>query len=285
MKVLRKRHGFAGVGMFWHLVEVCYENSGKIEEYKLPIIFEAENMEDGEKIWKTMLELRLFQKKDSFFYSERIDRELEIQEKLSKKRAEAGRAGGIAKSLSASKAKNPSNSKQVLASAKQSLAKSATGQDRTGHNMTLQSLGKKTNADVQKSEQVEERPPERIRLTDDDVEKQFFEIAISEQWCDGAYVEKTILQARQLGTENRVEYFRKLRVGLNAFRSSGESTRKLAKKMFHEIAGHVNDRGAMEKALTGKELAKRREFEIEENGAKYVESELESPAQSLQNWE
>jgi hypothetical protein len=53
-------------------------------------------------------------------------------------------------------------------------------------------------------------------------------------------------------------------------------TVRLAKKIFHEIAGFVNDRGAMERVFEDKELAERRKFAAEEGGEGAVRAEFDA---------
>lgn len=91
-------------------------------------------------------------------------------------------------------------------------------------------------------------------------ECKFIEVAVAEKWCDRSYVEKTVAQAALLSAENQTEFHRKLRVLLNCLKSKADGPKKLAKKMFHEVAGFVNDFGAMERVLTPEQVTKRRGF-------------------------
>ncbi len=103
---------------------------------------------------------------------------------------------------------------------------------------------------------------------DDDTkttERNFREIVEAEGWCDQAYLDKTFTQAEQMPREHREEFYRKMRVLVNSYHSKSESTRRLAKKLYGEIAGFVNDHGAMERVLTPGELECRREFAEEKS--------------------
>lgn len=263
--VLRKRHGFAGLGIFWLMVELCYEANGQIEEYKLPIIFEAYEVENGPDIWATMLELRLFNKKDGAFHSERIDRELATRNELREKRAKAGQAGGFAKSrASQTEAKEPSGAKQVVASAKQGLAKSATGQDRTGHNRTVRSPLARGPSEETKMTPTSETvaKPEKSEA---EITSAFWQMAIERLWCDQPYAETKAKQFFDLRAESRSAPLRKMRVALNADAQASAQTKALAKKIFHETCGLIQDTALNEQTLSGKELAKRRSFADESN--------------------
>lgn len=116
--VLRKRHGIAAIGMYWTLVEECYKNGGALELYKLPIICEAWEMDtaDGQKIFKTMCDVRLFMVTGEIFTSRRIQEEIGKMKNFTEIRRTAGKKGGLAK---ASKARdglaNPSRAKQNVA--------------------------------------------------------------------------------------------------------------------------------------------------------------------------
>ena len=107
---------------------------------------------------------------------------------------------------------------------------------------------------------IEANKPFRKNDDPETTGKKFVEIIVSEQWCDQPYADKTISQAGNLSAKNKEEFYRKCRVIIHCYQSNSESTRKLAKKMFHEIAGFVNDHGAMERVLSGKELAERRKI-------------------------
>jgi hypothetical protein len=111
--------------------------------------------------------------------------------------------------------------------------------------------------------------------TDEATEREFRAAAQAEGWCDRHYLDKTLTQLHALSREHRAEAFRKMRVLANAYRSQSDRTRKLAKRLFHEIAGFVNDHGHMERSLTDQEIALRRQFAEEESGRRYVEEEMQ----------
>ena len=93
-----------------------------------------------------------------------------------------------------------------------------------------------------------------------------------EQKCDAAYADKTWDQSRQLRTDNRREFYRKVLLMLAWARLPKMLGR--AKLLFHEISGFVNDRGAMERVVDDAEVARRRAFAKEESGNLYLEREL-----------
>ncbi len=84
-------------------------------------------------------------------------------------------------------------------------------------------------------------------------------MALEDQWCDEAYADTKQKQFHELRTDNRTEILRKMRVCLNARRSNGTQTRLLAKKMYGEIVGMIQDR-ALDQKVPDKELANRREY-------------------------
>lgn len=105
MIVLRKRHGWEAIGIDWLLVGLCFESEGAIEEYKLPTIFEANEIANGQAIFLTMVEHRLFQKRGEKFISKRVSEEIEKEKEWREARSQAGRAGGQASAESRKKAK------------------------------------------------------------------------------------------------------------------------------------------------------------------------------------
>lgn len=91
---------------------------------------------------------------------------------------------------------------------------------------------------------------------------------------DEHYAKKTWDQRVNLRHENRIEFYRKISLFCGYSRSRSEKMIGKARVLFAEIAGFVNDRGAMEKVLDDKEALKRRELHLEETGPDYVRSEL-----------
>jgi uncharacterized protein YdaU (DUF1376 family) len=189
--VLRKRHGIYGIGIYWLLVEICYENKGSINAYKIPIIFEAYDVENGNEILSTMCELRLFNKEDEMYTSDRIKREIEIMRQQSEKKVAAGRAGGLAKA---------SNAKHVPSPAKQTLAKRSTLHNNTIHNRTEPTTSMSADADVQPKEEIADELETFVSWLN---ERQIFPnhkiitVAVRRQWAARRknYSERELAQA------------------------------------------------------------------------------------------
>ena len=97
--------------------------------------------------------------------------------------------------------------------------------------------------------------PKKKTMTDDEAGARFRSLLIEQQWCDDHYAEKTWDQGCQLSGADRVEFMRKVRYMLAIAKLPAK-----AKIIYHEIAGLVNDRGAMKKALTPSERYEREEW-------------------------
>lgn len=260
MIVLRKRHGWEAEGVYWLLVSLCYEDDGKIEAYKLPIIFEANDIPHGEAIFSTMVELRLFVLNDRLncYESKRVSAELAKENEWRKLRSEAGRAGGQASAEARKKAKNPTTVEQPSSTRQRSSTISTT--DRTIPTIPNQAREKNESSRTTKID-------DRKILSLSELEPKFKEFATD--LTDPAYADKTWDQGSALRGQDREEFTRKVRVMVNS--ATHESTAPLAKKIFHEIAGFVNDRGAMQSRLTTQEAEARRLFK-EETGQEIDEA-------------
>lgn len=122
---------------------------------------------------------------------------------------------------------------------------------------------KKDGLDVEKKRTV---------LGDKETAKKFHALILDQKWCDESYAEKLFKQSKDLSPDLYEKLLRKMRVALNS--AKHPSTVGLAKKIYHEIAGFVNDFGPMQNALGAKEREKRRELAEEESGKSYVDQEL-----------
>lgn len=91
-------------------------------------------------------------------------------------------------------------------------------------------------------------------------EKKFKQLLVEQQWCDQPYADKTWDQGCSMS--DRDEFFRK--VALLLAWAIVPSRLGKAKLLFHEIAGFVNDRGAMRQHLTTAAQAERDEFAEQE---------------------
>lgn len=122
----------------------------------------------------------------------------------------------------------------------------------------------------------DERRQEIKQWTQEDIEKlekDFMPFAVA--YSDDAYAQKTWEQRLNLRADNRAEFYRKCVLFCGYCRGRSEKMQGKARVLFAEIAGHINDKGAMERKLDDQEIADRRNFAIEESGQKYVESELD----------
>jgi hypothetical protein len=98
-------------------------------------------------------------------------------------------------------------------------------------------------------------------MLEHNMEKLFMAVCIRNQWCDEHYARKAWDQRTLLNYKDRKEYMRKLDVLLTCSRST-ENLPK-AKIIFHELAGFVNDHGAMQRHVSEEEIENRRLFREE----------------------
>lgn len=234
--VLRKRHGWEAIGIYWTLVGLCYESEGEIADYKLPIIFEANEMEKGQIIFDEMITLRLFTKTTNGFKSARITREIEIEREWKEKRSERASKAGLASAKQRAQAKNSTHVERP----------STSSQHNSTTNRTVPTVPTLPNQDGS---------AKKI-LTDDEAGARFRSLLVEQQWCDDHYAGKTWDQGCQLSGGDREEFMRKVRFVLTTVNARAP----LAKKVYHEIAGLVNDRGAMASRLTPQEKQQRDDF-------------------------
>ncbi len=90
-------------------------------------------------------------------------------------------------------------------------------------------------------------------------ERRFKALLLQQQWCDEGYADKTWEQG--IAMPDRAEFVRKVNLLLGWARIPSKVGK--AKVLYHEIAGFVNDRGAMQQRLTPAEVAERRQFREE----------------------
>jgi hypothetical protein len=133
--------------------------------------------------------------------------------------------------------------------------------ERTAERSAEQMKGKQVKTNSQKENR---ESPARAKKPDvplAELERPFKATLVEQGWCEEDYAGKTWDQGLALRGEHRVEFERKLRFVLTAARHP--ATVRLAKKVFHEIAGYVNDFGAMQSRLSPQELEARRAFREE----------------------
>lgn len=270
--MLHRKHGHAGIGLYMRLICLCYESNGELPAYKLPIIFEAYDEPQGQAMFSTMVELRLFiVKKDEngeeIVTSRRVLKELAKEEEYRKMRSDIGKKAGQA---SAEKRRQANNSTSVQRPSTSSQHTSTKANHHTVPNRTLPNQdnqpGKNDGRTNERPSAAEQREDIK-QWNDDDVknlEEQFLPYAVAAS--DETYAQKTWDQRLNLRAENRAEFYRKCVLFVTYSRIRSDKMQGKARVLFHEIAGFINDRGAMEKAIDGKEVAKRREFAKQETG-------------------
>ncbi|QDU27243.1 hypothetical protein ETAA8_23300 [Anatilimnocola aggregata] len=91
-----------------------------------------------------------------------------------------------------------------------------------------------------------------------DLERHFIRICIENQWCDDHYAQKVWDQRMMLNNDDRKKFLRKVRVMVNP-----PASKKLAERIFREVAALVNDRGAMQSRLSPEVTAARRLYKEE----------------------
>ena len=235
-KILKLRAKFGNAeayGIWWMLIEHMARNDGYVDSedagafsmgYGLPI--------ERVKEFITYCEaIGLLKKNSRGLYSQRLNDHLKFRADLS----EAGKKGAQMRWGS----QNDNNSPPISTPSSLPYAK-----ERKGKEKKVNSLGK-----------IEEN--KKNTLSNEETEKQYYALIVAQQWCDQHYADKTNVQVHELRTERREEVFRKMRVALNS--AKHPATLPLAKKIYHEIAGNVNDFGEMERRIDVKELAKRQE--------------------------
>jgi len=134
MQALIGEHGGFGYGIYWRFVEMLHSEG----EHKLPLkpyLFLAiakqmqASAEQVEVVLKFAIDTcELFQSDGKFFWSDRVNRNLDDRAQISQKRSIAGKKGA--------------NAKQLLQANKQSVAQDRTGQDRTINNEEWELWGK-----------------------------------------------------------------------------------------------------------------------------------------------
>ena len=242
--VLRKRCGFEGIGVYFMLAMECYKNGGALPAEKIPVLFEAYDIKNGEKILEAIVNVCLLKKKNDVYVSDRITKEIAIAKENAERRKNAGHAGGVASAKSRKKANREAIVKQPSTNVNDGQPHNSTL-----HNNTLPSLGK--NFDEK---------PKRQEKPDSEVLKQFWDLAKNEEWTTQDYEDAKTKQFYELDKDGKEEILEKMQRAINCSFSKSESTRRLAKKIYHETVGLIQDRALDKSTIDGKTLAKRREF-------------------------
>lgn len=104
--------------------------------------------------------------------------------------------------------------------------------------------------------ELSNKKPEKIDFKK--LESEFKRILVEHHWCDEHYANKTWDQGLELNGTHRENFLRKVALVLSS--AKHERTISFAKKVYHEIAGMVNDFGAMNKGVSAQELHSRELF-------------------------
>ena len=123
MMTLLSECGLSGIGMFWIIVEILHQQeSGFIteEEFKKYLSFYCHFQTEGEqvlnKIEQVLIKTKLLLNKNGFISSERVTKNKQYREDISKKRSFAGKKSGESRS-------KPTNDEQVLNKSEQGKEK------------------------------------------------------------------------------------------------------------------------------------------------------------------
>lgn len=268
------KYGIAGIGMFWRLAETLYLNDGYMDADAMQTLCKRSAI--ASDYLDFCKNIGLFVEEDGKIFSRRILSEIGNRMEKSKKAQKAARKMWQNKGQ---KPRNANAEQTHMREQSKSKAFAMLGEERRGEEINIKKPTKKTGLNIQNapptkrvevstpsSKQVDDSTPKRQYKTDDETEQEFFETAIAEGWCEHTYADSKRAQLHELRTNNRDEVFRKMRVCLNSLRSKGETTRLLAKKMYGEIVGRIQDSALDERTIDGKEIAKRNEFAKQEYG-------------------
>lgn len=121
-----------------------------------------------------------------------------------------------------------------------------------------------------------ERPSE-MNLTREQLEGlhvEFDRAALQHCATDEPYLQKLWPQGMQLTGDSRKEFLRKVSLVVRQCKMGHPAALKMARRVYNEICGYVNDFGEMQRKLSAAEVARRNQFAEEEYGKKYVENEL-----------
>lgn len=92
---LRMKHACAGVGFYWCLIEFLREQETYSATREEIAALEFELDQPG--VFETLLDVKLISERDGFFFSKSLLSRMRVWDEKRKRRAEAGRKGGIAK--------------------------------------------------------------------------------------------------------------------------------------------------------------------------------------------
>lgn len=274
MLKLRGKFGYEGMGVYWHVIETLYLNDGKMDADALRSLFGG-----NANVLEYCISIGLFVDKDGEIFSRRLNDEIANRIEKSEKAKKSAKArwrtdAKKSKDANAMRTHSERNTDAML------------GEERRGEEIKLKKPTKKNDERTNERPTAAEQREEIKQWDDEDVKKleeQFLPFAT--EVSDEAYAQKTWDQRMQLRQENRTEFYRKCVLFCTYMRIRSEEKRNKARVLFHEIAGFINDRGAMERALDAKDVAKRREFARQELGSADAVDEIGDIGNSSPEWE
>ncbi len=259
---LRVQFGYKAIGMYWNIIEALHrESEGKMPRNQLHAMVQdffqqeaaATHLMQGED--PALFEAALFntnvlrEDEKGMVYSTRVLSNLAERKEKSEK------------------AKAAINTRWKKENGEQKPKEYGRNTE-TDTDVILERKGKdsKEKEIIKPSEKTtattnDDRREEIKKWDDTDVlklEKEFMPFAIAHS--DEGYAQKTWEQRTNLRADNRAEFYRKCVLFCGYCRGRSEKMQGKAKVLFAEIAGFVNDRGAMERRLDDKEILKRNEF-------------------------
>lgn len=272
---LRVQFGYKAVGMYWNIIEALHrESEGKMPRNQLHsmvwdfysqeeirthshIIDEAKDFEEA--LFDTGV---LREDNDGMIYSTRVLSNLAER----KEKSEAARAA-VAKRWNKGNGEDKPTKYERNTYTNTDVILERKGKDSKEKEIYLKKPTKKALENDEKLKR-QEKP-------DSEVIKQFWDIAKKAEWTTQDYEDAKTKQFYVLSKEWKEDILKKMRVMINCTFSKSESTQRMAKKIYHETVGLIQDRALDKATIDGKSIAKRREFAEEENGKKYVEQELD----------
>lgn len=179
MQALIGEYGAVGYGIFWRITEMLHSE----QEHRLPLkpylfLAIAKQMLQGAEVVERVIRFsietcELFESDGVYFWSLRVNRNIEDRAIISQKRSISGKKGAIAKQMLQA-------NKQLPQANKQTVAQDRTGQDNTGQ------INKKADwiawgeMIVNNEDQYWEQM--RVRKVSRDEMDQFISVAIRNDW-------------------------------------------------------------------------------------------------------
>lgn len=93
LKIIRLYHGMAGIGIYWCIIEILYENGGEFPMEDIDVMASAFGCESS-VVRSIVCDFNLFVVDGGVFWSQEIKDTLEHRQKVSAARSAAGRKGG-----------------------------------------------------------------------------------------------------------------------------------------------------------------------------------------------